>query len=166
MQGAYRRENYSSTTINVSDFANTGTPTHASTKKTAVSAKIHACLQNKVNEPSPGCLLSLDVAASIYLVIVRADIARSALAVVDAGGAEAGHDAAAPVAQHAADGVGEAAEQGSRHAGGEGGVGLCHVDVVRDGLGQIYCEREGSKGEGASSSGERRAPRAWAAWTG
>lgn len=76
-----------------------------------------------------------------HLVVVGEDVAGRALAVVGAGRAEAGHDAAAAAAQQAADGVGAAVEQGRLHAGGEGGVGRDDVRVLRDGLVSFFFRR-------------------------
>lgn len=82
--------------------------------------------------------LTLSVHVS-HLVVVGEDVAGRALAVVDASRAEAGHHAAAAAGDEAADGVGEAPEEGRLHAGGQGGVGLRDVHVLLDGL-WMRCE--------------------------
>lgn len=90
-----------------------------------------------------------------HLVIIGEDVAGRALAVVDAGRAEAGHHAAAAAADQAADGVREAAEEGRLHAGRQGGVGLHDVRVLGEGLDGIQRTNKAAAQWGGQSGRQR-----------
>ena len=89
--------------------------------------------------PNPQILLLLHLGlnrclAKSHLVVVSEDVKYGTFAVVEAGRAEARHDAAATAGHQAAPHVGKAVEEGHLHARRHHRVGLDGVDILGDGL--------------------------------